>query len=70
MQTSQLDYAILRHGGLLDGAATGKAQRIQNQECHGFVHRADVAAHIHELANAPALNQQVYSLIEPDLKPA
>ena len=51
-------------------AATGKAQRIQNQECHGFVHRADVAAHIHELANAPALNQQVYSLIEPDLKPA
>nr|MCI4987027.1 hypothetical protein [Escherichia coli] len=27
-------------------------------------------AHIHELANAPALNQQVYSLIEPDLKPA
>ena len=52
------------------GAATGKAQRIQNQECHGFVNRADVAAHIHELANAPALNQQVYSLIEPDLKPA
>ncbi len=39
-------------------------------ECHGFVNRADVAAHIHELANAPALNQQVYSLIEPDLKPA
>ncbi|MGS3940438.1 anaerobilin reductase [Escherichia coli] len=70
LQTSQLDYAILRLGGLLDGAATGKAQRIQNQECHGFVNRADVAAHIHELANAPALNQQVYSLIEPDLKPA
>ena len=70
LQTSQLDYAILRPGGLLDGAATGKAQRIQNQECHGFVNRADVAAHIHELANAPALNQQVYSLIEPDLKPA
>ncbi|EFN5656240.1 anaerobilin reductase, partial [Escherichia coli] len=70
LQTSQLDYAILRPGGLLDGAATGKAQRIQNQECHGFVHRADVAAHIHELANAPALNKQIYSLIEPDLKPA
>ena len=70
LQTSQLDYAILRPGGLLDGAATGKAQRIQNQECHGFVNRADVAAHIHELANAPALNQQVHSLIEPDLKPA
>ena len=33
-----------------------KAQQVQNQECHGFVRRADVAAHIHELANAPALN--------------
>lgn len=29
-----------------------------------------MSPHIHELANAPALNQQVYSLIEPDLKPA
>ena len=54
LQTSQLDYAILRPGGLLDGAATGKAQRIQNQSVMVFVNRADVAAHIHELANAPA----------------
>lgn len=29
-----------------------------------------VGARTLELANAPALNQQVYSLIEPDLKPA
>lgn len=70
LQTSQLDYAILRPGGLLNGEATGKAQRIQGQECHGFVMRADVAAHIRELANAPALNNQIYSLVEPELKPA
>jgi len=70
LQNSQLDYAILRPGGLLDGTATGKALRIQNQECHGFVRRADVAAHIYELANAPALNKQIYSLIEPDLRSA
>ncbi|WP_174508269.1 SDR family oxidoreductase [Klebsiella oxytoca] len=70
LQTSGLDYAILRPGCLLNGEATGKAQRFQNQECHGFVRRADVAAHIHELAAAPALNNQIYSLIEPGLKPA
>lgn len=70
LQTSRLDYAILRPGGLLDGEATGNAVRIQGQERHGFVRRADVAAHIHQLATAPALNQQIYSLVDPDLKPA
>ncbi|QIU89548.1 SDR family oxidoreductase [Yokenella regensburgei] len=70
LQTSTLDYAILRPGGLLTGDATGKAQRYQNSEVHGFVMRADVATHAAQLANAPALNQQVYSLVEPDLKPA
>lgn len=69
LQTSQLDYAILRPGGLLNGTATGKALRIQAKECHGFVRRADVAAHIHKLASAPTLNNQIYSLIEPELKP-
>ena len=70
LQTSQLDYAILRPGGLLNGDATGKAQRFQQQECHGFVRRADVAIHIAELARMPALNKQIYSLVDPELKPA
>ncbi len=69
LQTSTLDFAILRPGGLQNGEASGKAQRIQQQEVHGFVQRADVAAHIQALASAPALNQQVYSLVEPELKP-
>lgn len=70
LQTSPMEYAILRPGGLIEGDATGKAQRIQGQECHGFVKRADVAVHLYELANAPTLNNQIYSLIEPALKPA
>lgn len=70
LQTSTLDHAILRPGGLLNGNATGNAQRFQGQEVHGFVMRADVAAHVQQLANASALNHQVYSLIEPGLKPA
>lgn len=70
LQTSTLDYAILRPAGLLNGEASGKALRVQQQEVHGFVQRADVAAHIQALASAPTLDQQVYSLVEPDLKPA
>ncbi|HEJ7646395.1 SDR family oxidoreductase [Klebsiella oxytoca] len=70
LQTSTLDYAILRPGGLLNGDATGKAQRFQQQEVHGFVQRADVVAHIQALDTDPALNQQAYSLVQPDLKPA
>ena len=70
LQTSTLDYAILRPAGLLSGEASGKALRVQQQEVHGFVQRADVAAHIQALASAPTLDQQVYSLVEPGLKPA
>lgn len=69
LQTSGLDYAILHTGGLLNSEATGKVQRFQNQACHSFVKRAYVVAPVHDLAADPALNNQVYSLIEPDLKP-
>lgn len=70
LQTSTLDFAILRPGGLLNGAGTGLAECSQNKEVHGFVMRADVATHVFELAAAPALNRQIYALIQPDLKPA
>lgn len=70
LQTSALDYAILRPGGLLSGEATGNAQRFQQQEVHGFVQRADVAAHIQALDAEPALGHQAYSLVEPGLTPA
>lgn len=68
LQTSGLDYAIVRPGGLLSGEATGKAELRQQQEVHGLVQRADVAAHVQALARAPALNRQVYSLVDPQLK--
>lgn len=70
LQTSSLDFAILRPGGLLNVPATGQAQRIQQRECHGFVARADVAAHIQALAASPTLDRQIYSLVDPLLKPA
>ncbi|MBU4681677.1 SDR family oxidoreductase [Cedecea davisae] len=70
LQTSTLDFAILRPGGLLHGEPTGKAVRSQHTEIHGLVMRADVAAHAAELARSPGLNGQVYGLVEPGLKPA
>lgn len=70
LQTSLLDFAILRPGGLLNGEATGQAIREQDKETHGFVMREDVTAHIHQLDLEPSLKQQIYSLIQPGLTPA
>ncbi|MBP6121686.1 MULTISPECIES: SDR family oxidoreductase [Providencia] len=70
LQSSQLDFAILRPGGLLHGDATGKAVRQQDSEAHGLVMRADVAAHIHQLALEIELKKQIYSLVQPALTPA
>lgn len=68
LQTSGLNYCILRPGGLLNGEPTGKAQCYQHQEVHGFVNRSDVALTIAaQIDNG--LSGQVYSLIEPGLAP-
>lgn len=48
LQTSTLDWCILRPGGLMNGDATGKAHLIQT-EAHGRVRRSDVALHIRQL---------------------
>lgn len=70
LQSSTLDFAIIRPGGLLNGAATGKAELSQGIEVHGLVMRADVAAQVARLAAQPALDGQIYSLVEPGLRPA
>lgn len=69
LATSGMDFAILRPGGLLNGAATGKAERSQGVEVHGMVMRADVAAHACALADSPTLGGQIFSLVEPGLAP-
>ncbi|MBU9843768.1 NAD(P)-binding oxidoreductase [Rahnella ecdela] len=48
LQTSSLDWCILRPGGLMNGEATGQAHLIQT-EAHGRVRRSDVALHIRQL---------------------
>ena len=46
LQTSQLDYAILRPGGLLNGAATGQAQRIQAGEPTHCARQVDIVEQV------------------------
>lgn len=70
LQTSGLDFAIIRPGGLLHGEATGKAICQQNKEVHGLVMRADVAEQAYQLAQQPELQNQIYSLIQPGLTAA
>lgn len=68
LQTSTLDYCILRPGGLLNGEGSGKAVLYAGEEVHGFIHRSDVAATIETLV-ITSLENRVYSIVEPGLKP-
>lgn len=69
LQTSQLDYAIVRPGGLLSGEETGKAKLYQEEETHGLVNRRDVARLVTTLLASELLDNQVYSVVEPGLRP-
>lgn len=67
LQTSALDWTILRPAGLQDGEATGRAELSQGKEVHGLVRRADVAAHgLRLLADEAALGQ-IYAIGDPEL---
>lgn len=68
LQTSRLDYCILRPGGLKDGLATHNAQVWQHQEVHGLVHRHDVALLIAQKLQDAEFGNQIYSVIDPSLE--
>ncbi|CAB5595240.1 SDR family oxidoreductase [Providencia hangzhouensis] len=70
LQTSSLDYVIVRPGGLLHGEPTGKAVLQQEVEVHGLVMRADVASHVYQLAKQGELKKQIYSVVQPGLTPS
>ncbi|MGL6258900.1 NAD(P)H-binding protein [Vibrio sp. WXL210] len=53
LQTSNLDYTILRPGGLVDGPATGTGELSQGREVHGIIHRSEVARLSLELLSKP-----------------
>ncbi|MDF7666842.1 NAD(P)H-binding protein [Orbaceae bacterium ESL0727] len=66
LQTSQLDYLILRPGGLQDGEATHQAKLYQ-EEIHGFVRRRDVALLMAQQLSQVHFERQIYAVVDPTL---
>jgi nucleoside-diphosphate-sugar epimerase len=69
LQSSNLQYTILRPGGLKDGAVTHKGELSQNIEIHGAIHRAEVARLSHELLLRPDCYGKVFQCIDPTVAP-
>lgn len=67
LQTSTLDWCILRPGGLMNGEATGKAHLIQT-EAHGRVRRSDVALHIQQLLASGEGWSEIFALCDSTLE--
>ncbi|MBI6548194.1 SDR family oxidoreductase [Xenorhabdus lircayensis] len=68
LQTSSLDFTIIRPGGLTDQPGTGHCLRYQN-EIHGMVSREDVAEQLAQMAEDEQTYYQIYALVDPELKP-
>lgn len=68
LQTSNLDYTILRPGGLKDGEATGSGELSQGIEVHGLINRLDVAALAHQLLENPSSIGQIYQCVDPTIE--
>lgn len=67
LQTSHLNYCILRPGGLIDGDPTNNARCYANQEVHGYVMRSDLALIILDKIKHALLDNRVHSVVDPDL---
>lgn len=68
LQSSALDYCIVRPGGLLDVVATHNAKLTQGPATLGLVSRQDVAFALEKLLQQPVFGNQVYNLIDPELE--
>lgn len=68
LQTSVLEWTILRPAGLQDGEATGQAVLSQGEEVHGLVRRADVAACGLRLLSDKTAHSQIYAIGDPELQ--
>lgn len=67
LQTSPLDWTILRPAGLQDGEAGGQAVLSQGEEVHGLVRRQDVAIRGLRLLTDPQALGQIYAIADSSL---
>ncbi|UJF17330.1 SDR family NAD(P)-dependent oxidoreductase [Vibrio sp. SS-MA-C1-2] len=67
LQSSRLDYTILRPGGLKDGEATLTGVISQHKEVHGVIHRNEVARLTEQLLKNYQTIGQIYQCVDPTL---
>lgn len=67
LQSSKLDYTILRPGGLINGSVTQTGMLSQGQEVHGVIHRMEVARLTHELLKSDKTSQQIFHCVDPSV---
>ncbi|MCR9421006.1 SDR family NAD(P)-dependent oxidoreductase [Vibrio sp. RM-69-4] len=69
LQSSNLDYIILRPGGLKDGAPTDQGELSQNFEVHGAITRGEVARLSHELISSDENFGKIFQCVDPNIAP-
>ncbi|MGF1834394.1 SDR family NAD(P)-dependent oxidoreductase [Photobacterium sanguinicancri] len=67
LQSSTLDYTILRPGGLKDGDVTNHGELSQHTEVHGLIHRSEVARLALQLFTDKTSIGEVYQCVDPTL---
>ena len=67
LQTSTLNYVILRPGGLRDGELNNNGQCYFAQEVHGFVYRKELAKIIMDKIANQQFDNRAYSVVDPNL---
>ncbi|WP_108946870.1 SDR family NAD(P)-dependent oxidoreductase [Shewanella halifaxensis] len=67
LQSSNLNYTILRPGGLKDGEPTNQGQLSQQIEVHGAITRGEVARLSHELLLNDGSTGQIFQCIDPNI---
>lgn len=68
LQTSSLNYTIVRPGGLLNGESSLKSELVEDGLIQGLVNRADVALQLLNLIIDNSMTSKIYSCIEPNLR--
>lgn len=67
LQTSSLNYVILRPGGLRDGEITNRGECYFAKEVHGFVYRKELAKIIIDKIANQQFDNRAYSVVDPSL---
>lgn len=64
LRQTDLDWTILRPGGLVSEPSTGNGLLTKNPEVHGFIHRTDVALLAFRVLRDPATSRHAFAAID------